>query len=214
MIIIKNLVFNPFQVNTYVLSDETRQCVIIDAACYSDRENRELDGYISRQDLTPVRLIYTHCHTDHILGNAFVTHRYHLEPEVHPAGKLFWEMAGEFSSVFGLSYDGTLKPTRFLEEGDEVAFGNSCLRVLYTPGHADGSICLWNEHDRFVIVGDVLFCESVGRADLPTGNFRVLEESILRKLYALPDETVVYPGHGPETTIGFEKMNNPYVRMD
>ncbi len=213
MINIKTLTFNPFQVNTYILSDDTGQCVIIDAACYGDGENRELEGYISREGLTPARLIYTHCHADHILGNEFVTKRFNLEPEVHPEGKLFWEMAKEFSSVFGLSYEGSLSPARFLEEGDDVRFGNSSLRVLYTPGHAAGSICLYNEPEKFVIVGDVLFRESIGRADLPTGDFRVLKESIVRKLYSLPDDTVVYPGHGPETTIGFEKMNNPFVAL-
>lgn len=211
MINIKKLVFNPFQVNTYLLSDTTRQCVLIDAACYGAGENKILEEQISREGLTPVRLVYTHCHSDHILGNAFVTTRYNLEPEVHQAGKLFWEMAKEFSSIFGLDYEGVMKPTRFLEEGDEVRFGHSSLRVLYTPGHADGSICLLSEQEKFVIVGDVLFSGSIGRADLPTGNFRVLKESIVQKLYTLPDDTVVYPGHGPETTIGYERMNNPFV---
>lgn len=214
MINIKKLVFNPFQVNTFIVSDESRQCVLIDAACYGDHENRILEDYIQKEKMVPVRLIYTHCHADHLLGNTFVQARYHLEPEVHPKGKLFWEMAKEFSSVFGLSYDGSMRPKRFLEEGDEVRFGSSSLRILYTPGHADGSICLWNEAQKFVIAGDVLFYGSVGRADLPTGNFEVLKDSIRQKLFTLPDETIVYPGHGPQTTIGFEKSNNPFVALD
>ena len=214
MINIQKLVFNPFQVNTYVVSDESRQCAIIDAACYGDHENRILEEYIRKEELIPVRLIYTHCHTDHILGNMFVTGRYHLEPEVHPEGKLFREMAKEFSSVFGVNYEGSMEPSRFLEEGDEIRFGNSSLKVLYTPGHADGSICLWSESQRFVMVGDVLFYTGIGRADLPTGNFDLLKASILQKLFTLPDDTIVYPGHGPQTTIGFEKKHNPFLSMD
>lgn len=214
MTIIKQLIFNPFQVNTFVVWDESRECAIIDAACESDHENRILEEYIRREKLVPVRLIYTHCHADHILGNRFVQERYHLEPEVHPEGRLFWEMAREFSSVFGIKYEGTMNPERYLEEGDMVRFGTSSLRVLYTPGHADGSICLWSEDQKFVIVGDVLFYGSIGRADLPTGNMEVLLNSIRQKLFTLPDETVVYPGHGPQTTIGFEKRHNPFLAED
>ena len=212
--IIKKLIFNPFQVNTYVVSDETKQCAIIDAACYGNDENRILEEYIRKEDLIPVRLIYTHCHVDHILGNTFTTKRYHLEPEVHRKGKLLWETAREFSSFFGVSCDEPMDPKKFLEDGDVVRFGNSLLKVFYTPGHADGSICLWSVSEKFVIVGDVLFHEGIGRADLPTGNFRILKESILQKLFTLADDTVVYPGHGPETTIGFEKRHNPFLAMD
>jgi glyoxylase-like metal-dependent hydrolase (beta-lactamase superfamily II) len=211
MISIKIFVFNPFQVNTYLLYDESGECVIVDAACQYGEEKEALALFISRHRLKPVRLVYTHLHVDHTVGNTFVTETYGLRPEVHPLGRLFWETGREFSSVFGIPYEKPLVPGSFLEDGDEVRFGNSILSVIYTPGHADGSICLWNREQHFVISGDVLFQESIGRADLPTGNFRVLEESIRTRLYTLDDQTVVYPGHGPSTTIGFEKVHNPYV---
>jgi glyoxylase-like metal-dependent hydrolase (beta-lactamase superfamily II) len=213
MIEIKIFSFNPFQVNTYLLYDQTGESVIVDAACMEDDEKEELEQYIRQHGLKPVRLIYTHCHVDHTVGNTFVTETFGLQAEVHPKGKLFWETAREFSSVFNVPFDKPMNPVRFLEDGDEVRFGESALRVLYTPGHADGSICLWSEAQHFVISGDVLFCGSIGRTDLPTGNFRLLEESIKEKLYTLDDKTVVYPGHGPSTTIGFEKASNPFIRF-
>lgn len=214
MITIRKFSFNPFQTNTYIVYDESKECAIIDAACDDDDEKEQLETFIRQEDLVPVRLIYTHCHVDHILGNNFITQRYNLEPEVHRNGKLFWETAREFGSVFGVSLDHPMKPRLFLEEGDEVHFGHSLLRVLYTPGHADGSISLYNEIQKFVITGDVLFYTSIGRTDLPTGNFKVLMESIHHKLFTLDDHTVVYPGHGPETTIGFEKKFNPFLNFD
>jgi glyoxylase-like metal-dependent hydrolase (beta-lactamase superfamily II) len=213
MISIQKFTFNSFQTNTFVLFDETGECAIIDAACEADDEKRALAEFIGMHHLKPVRLIYTHCHVDHTLGNTFVTERYHLEPEVHPEGKIFWELAREFSSVFNVSFDKPLAPKKFLNDGDTVRFGHSVLEVLYTPGHAGGSICLWNKEQKFVLTGDVLFYGSIGRTDMPTGNFDLLLKSITTKLYTMDDDTVVYPGHGPETTIGFEKHNNPFIAV-
>jgi len=213
MIKLAKFAFNPFQTNTYVLSDETGECVIIDAACSNMSEQEILDNYIQNEGLKPVKLLYTHCHVDHILGNAFVERKYQLEPEVHEAGKMFWETAREFSSVFNVHLDEPLKPKIFIKDGDIISFGNSHLKTLYTPGHADGSVCFWSEEDKFVIVGDVLFRESIGRTDLPSGNYELLMQSIANKLLILDPETVVYSGHGPETTIGFEKVHNPYISI-
>lgn len=211
MIHIKKFVFNPFQTNTYLLYDETGECVIVDASCEDDYEKKMLSDFITRNDLKPVRLIYTHCHVDHILGNNYITETYGLQPEVHPEGEVIWNVARESSTIFNVHFDGPFEPGKFLNDGDTVTFGKSRLKVLYTPGHASGSICLWNEEQKFVIAGDVLFYGSIGRTDLPTGNFEVLAGSIKNKLFTLDDETTVYPGHGPETTIGYEKNNNPYV---
>jgi glyoxylase-like metal-dependent hydrolase (beta-lactamase superfamily II) len=213
MISIKSFVFNSFQTNTYILSDDTRECLIIDAACEDDYEKSILSGFIESNKLHPARLIYTHCHIDHTLGNTYVSEKYGLEPEVHQDGKLFWETAREFSSVFNVNYDKPMYPKKFLKDGDLIAFGTSSLQVLYTPGHADGSICLWNREQKFVIVGDVLFYGSIGRTDLPTGDYDKLMKSLWDKLFSLADETVVYPGHGPATTIGFEKINNPFINF-
>ncbi len=213
MISIQKFVFNTFETNTFVLYDETGECIIIDAACETDDEKKALADFIDGHHLKPVRLIYTHCHVDHTLGNTFVTERYRLEPEVHPEGRLLWELGREFSTVFNVPFDKPLSPKRFLNDGDTVSFGHSVLEVLYTPGHARGSICLWCSDQKFVITGDVLFNGGIGRTDMPTGDFDQLLDSITRKLYTLDDETVVYPGHGPETTIGFEKHNNPYITV-
>jgi glyoxylase-like metal-dependent hydrolase (beta-lactamase superfamily II) len=211
MIVVQRFVFNSFAVNTYVISGKGRECIIVDPACMNAREERELSGYIHDYHLTPVMLVNTHYHVDHILGNAFVCNTYGLKPIAHPKGELFWETAREFASVFGLSLADMRKPEMFVEDGEILMAEDIELRVLYTPGHADGSICLVCDSQNFVITGDVLFQSSIGRTDLPTGNFDVLRESIQQKLFTLPPDCIVYPGHGPETSIGYELINNPFI---
>jgi hydroxyacylglutathione hydrolase len=211
MIRIKVFVFNPFQENTYLLHDETGECVIIDPGCYSADEELELAQYIKDEKLKPVALINTHTHIDHILGNNFIYKTYGLKPVVHKAGEVFLETAPEHGSMFGLNVSKMVMPEKYLEENQVFKFGNSGFDVLYTPGHVDGSVCLVNHENRFVISGDVLFSGSIGRTDLPTGDFDLLAKSIREKLYTLPDDFVVHPGHGPATTIGEEKAGNPFV---
>lgn len=203
--------FNSFAVNTYVLADETGSCLIVDPACYTAAENEKLASFIASENLIPQMLINTHFHVDHILGNNFVCNTYQLEPVCHPKNKFFWEMAPEFGSVFGFTMESIIIPKRFVEQGDILVFGNSKLEVLYTPGHADGSICLANHAERYVITGDVLFRDSIGRTDLPTGDFDMLRDSIMEQLFTLPDDYIVYPGHGSESSIGYEKENNPFL---
>jgi glyoxylase-like metal-dependent hydrolase (beta-lactamase superfamily II) len=156
-------------------------------------------------------MVNTHFHIDHILGNTFVCNTYNIKPQCHSKSKLLWETAAQYGLAFGLKIDNMITPADFIEEGDTITFGNSLVHVLYTPGHADGSVCLVNHAERYIISGDVLFRDSIGRTDLPTGNFDVLYESITTKLFTLPDDYIVYPGHGPETTIGYEKRNNPFL---
>ena len=213
MITVKKFVFNSFQVNTYVLFDETKECVIIDAACYEDFEKEELVEYIAKEGLKPVRLLDTHCHIDHILGNNFVADKYNLGIEIHRDGLPFHKGVKSHGVAFGFDLEPLTEPSNFLKEGDKVKFGNSELEVLYTPGHADGSVCFLNRKQKFVIVGDVLFNQSIGRTDLPTGDYDLLIKSIREKLFTLSDDFTIYPGHGPETSIGFEKVNNPYLTM-
>jgi glyoxylase-like metal-dependent hydrolase (beta-lactamase superfamily II) len=208
---LQRFVFNSFGVNTYVLSDDTGKCLVIDPACQSKQEESQLAAYITGNNLEPVGMVNTHFHIDHIVGNTFICNTFNLRPQCHKSSKLFWETATEFGSVFGLSVENVIIPTDFISEGDRISFGNSFVDVLYTPGHADGSVCLINHAERYVIAGDVLFRDSIGRTDLPTGNFDVLHQSITTKLFTLPDDYTVYPGHGPETTIGYEKMNNPFI---
>lgn len=208
---ISRFVFNSFGVNTYVLSDESAECLIIDPACQTRQEESVLAGYIASHGLQPVAMLNTHFHIDHIVGNSFVCNLFNLKPQCHKNSKLFWETASEFGSVFGLKVENLIVPENFIEDGQWVHFGNSSVEILYTPGHADGSVCLVNHADRYLVSGDVLFRDSIGRTDLPTGDFDVLHQSIMTKLFTLPDDYIVYPGHGPETTIGYEKLNNPFL---
>lgn len=212
MIQIKVFTFNPFQENTYLLYDETGECIIIDPGCVTHDEEQKLAGFISSKNLKPVALVNTHTHIDHILGNNFISDTFRLKPLLHPAGETFLQQAPEHGKMFGFEVQEMIFPEKYIHDGDKIVFGNSTLEVLYTPGHVDGSVCLVSHAGRFVITGDVLFSGSIGRTDLPTGNFDLLEESIITKLYTLPDDYTIYPGHGPSTTIGEEKSGNPFVR--
>jgi len=208
---INKLIFNAFGVNTYILKDNTGKCLIVDPACQFAEEENELLQFINKSGLTPVAMVNTHFHVDHILGNTFVCKTFNLEPQCHKRCKTFWETAAEYGAAFGMKIENLIVPAHFVEEGDVITFGNASVEVLYTPGHADGSICLVNHAEKYVVSGDVLFRESIGRTDLPTGNYNTLYTSITSKLFTLPDDYTVYPGHGPETTIGFEKLNNPFL---
>ena len=213
MITLKRFAFNPFQVNTYVLSDETHECVIIDAGMQGDNEEWMLTEYIKDHNLKPVMLLLTHAHIDHIIGNSFTADQYGLSLTAHKDCVPFLDNAIAYASTFGLTMDKVKSIDSFIDESTDIHFGNSKLKVLFTPGHANGSVCFYSPNDSFVITGDVLFNQSIGRTDLPTGNYDLLQKSIWDKLFTLPDETVAYPGHGPETTIGSEKINNPFVAI-
>ncbi len=213
MIQIKKFAFNAFQVNTVILYDETKECIIIDAACYEDSERKELVEFIKNNELKPIKQINTHCHVDHILGNNFVKEYFGTDLEIHKEGEAFLKNAPQHGISFGFSIEPLIEPSGFINDGDIVQFGNSSLEILYTPGHANGSICLFSEDQKFVIVGDVLFYGSIGRTDLPTGNFDLLKQSIHEKLFVLDEDVKVIPGHGPDTSIGFEKNNNPFVGL-
>jgi len=212
MITIGKFVFNPFYENTCILYDESGESVIIDPGCVDKEEERELTDFFISKNLKPARQIFTHCHIDHIFGINFIYRQYDLKPEIHKAAMPFLTRGNEQARVYGFNIPKIIEPEKFIEEGDKVKFGKSELDVVYTPGHADGSVCFINHPQKFVISGDVLFQGSIGRTDFPTGDFDLLLESIRTKLYVLPDDYTVYPGHGEKTTIGFEKRNNPFVR--
>ncbi|MDD4847732.1 MAG: MBL fold metallo-hydrolase [Bacteroidales bacterium] len=211
MIQIKVFVFNVFSVNTLVLYDETKECVIIDPGCSTSNEQQELQEFITEHRLKPVHLLNTHYHIDHILGNKWVKETYQIVPEAHAAGQIFWGNKKMWSTIFHINEDDLIPAEKYLSEQEIIHFGNSSLQVIETPGHADGSLSFYSSTDHFVIVGDVLFLQSVGRSDLPTGNFDILKQQIQTKLFVLPDNTKVIPGHGPFTEIGFEKKSNPYL---
>jgi len=212
MIRIERFTFNTFMVNTYLLYDETGECIVVDAACFDEPEKEMLSSFLADHKLKLVRNINTHCHIDHVLGNDFIKQNYGIGPEYHEASVPFFHVAKEIGQSFGYNLHRIPEPQGFLGDGTEVTFGNSALTVFYTPGHADGHVCFYNKEQGFVLTGDVLFKDTVGRTDLPSGNFDLLMKSIRTKLFTLPDNTVVYPGHGPETTIGYEKINNPFIR--
>ena len=213
MITIQQFTFGPFQENTFVLHDESGECVIIDPGCYTQAEQLELKNYIEEKKLRPVHLLNTHCHVDHVAGNAFVHETYKLLPIIHKEDLKVLESQERVCAMYGLNCEVSPLPEEFMEEGDEISFGNSKLKVLFTPGHAPGHVVFYNQQNKFVINGDVLFSGSTGRTDLPYGDFDTLAQSIRTKMYTLPEDTVVYCGHGPETTIGEEKYNNPFVRI-
>jgi glyoxylase-like metal-dependent hydrolase (beta-lactamase superfamily II) len=207
---IKTFTFNEFSENTYVLYDETKECVIIDPGCNSAAERVELTGFIQDNQLKPVRLINTHCHIDHILGNAFIAGKYGLALGSHRGEQSVLDSGRQVSAMYGIPYEVSPDITVFYNENDEITFGQSRLKVLYTPGHSPASICLYEESSKKVIAGDVLFEGSIGRTDLPGGNYDTLISSIKTRLFTLPDDVTVFPGHGPATTIGHEKKYNPF----
>jgi hydroxyacylglutathione hydrolase len=211
MLQIQRLVFNTFQVNTYILWDETKECAIIDAGCYDSEEEAAITGFIKENGLKSVRLLQTHCHIDHIAGTAFISHKYSLKAEAHPAGNVFIKHSQKTSFIYGMDDLVAIIPELPLKEGDVIKFGKSDLQVIETPGHADGSVCFISHADKFVITGDVLFYQSIGRSDLPTGDYDQLIKNIREKLLTLPPDYKVYPGHGPETTIGYEAYSNPFL---
>ena len=211
MTTIKSFTFNPFQENTYLLFDATNQCAIIDPGCSNETERRELSEFIEEHKLKPVKLLNTHAHIDHILGNKFVADKYQLNLEMNENDLQTLASGTVSAAIFAIEYDVSPQPKVFLNEGDKVKFGETELEIVFTPGHSKGSICFYNKAEKFIIGGDVLFRQSIGRTDLPGGNHEQLLESIRTKLFTLPDDFTVYPGHGDSTTIGFEKMNNPFL---
>ncbi len=209
---VHNMTFNPFEEKTYFLVAPSKECIIIDPGCFDEKERKELKDFIQENELKPVRLINTHCHIDHILGNAYVAEQYKLGLEIHEGELPVLKAGMTVAGMYGIPYDPSPIPTRYLQENDEIELDGIPMRVLFTPGHSPASICFYNEADGWVISGDVLFYESIGRTDLPGGDYDSLINSIKTQLFTLPDDTVVYPGHGPKTTIGHEKMFNPFLQ--
>ncbi|MDX9751322.1 MAG: MBL fold metallo-hydrolase [Flavobacteriales bacterium] len=203
--------FNPFQENTYVVHDGG-EAILIDPGCWNTDEETTLARSLDDAGLTPVKLVLTHAHIDHVLGNAAMHQRYGLRPWMHRNDLPLLEAAPRQGHVYGIPCEPSPGPEGFLDEGDTVELSGGRMEVLFVPGHAPGHIVLHCREQGFVIGGDVLFRESIGRTDLPGGDTATLLHHIREKLFTLPDDTVVYPGHGPETTIGHEKRVNPFLR--
>jgi hydroxyacylglutathione hydrolase len=206
-------VFNPFQENTYVVYDETNEGVIVDPGCYDAHEKRELADFVNDNTLHVKLLLNTHCHIDHILGNAFVKEKFNVKLYVHATEEFVLNAQKILAPHYGMHMYQESKPDGYLKEGDVVEFGNQKFSVLFVPGHSPGHLAFYNEKERVVLGGDVLFQNSIGRTDLPGGNFNTLINSIHQKLFTLPDDVIVYPGHGSETSIGIEKRTNPFCAL-
>lgn len=213
MLTVQPFTFNPVQENTYILYNDKRQCCIIDPGCYFASEEQQLKSFIEENKLQPLYLLNTHCHLDHIFGNRFVHKTFGLTLYLHQLEKAVLEYGPTSGQLWQMPFDNYDAELRFLEEGDTIKIGDDELHILFTPGHSPGSISFYSKENKFVISGDVLFQGSVGRTDLPGGDFKILEESIKTKLYTLPVDVVVYPGHGDSTTIGDEMKSNPFVKM-
>jgi hydroxyacylglutathione hydrolase len=211
MIQVQHFVFNEFQENTYVLYDESKECIIIDPGCHHHAEQKQLADFIEQHDLNPVKLINTHCHIDHVLGNNFVAQKYNLTLYMHKDELFTYEGTSRWAQMFGLVVEEIPDNKIFITEGDQITFGNSTLYVLFTPGHSVASLTFYNKQEKIAVAGDVLFLESIGRTDLPGGNYETLITSIREKLFVLDDDVKVYPGHGIPTTIGHEKKFNPFL---
>ncbi len=210
MISVETFTFNDFQENTYVAYDETLDCVIIDPGCNSLEERNILKKFISDHQLKPIHLLNTHCHIDHILGNKFVAETYGLKLTAHKKEAAVLSVGRQTAAMYHIPYDPSPEIEVFLDEGDKVSFGNSYFDVVFTPGHSPASISFIAKEDKICISGDVLFQGSIGRTDLPGGNFETLIRAIKAKIFTLSDDTNVYPGHGPSTTVGVEKRTNPF----
>jgi hydroxyacylglutathione hydrolase len=210
--IVTSFTFNAFAENTYVLHDETKQCIIVDPGCYDKSEQQTFLNFIQTQGLQVVQLVNTHCHIDHVLGNKFVADTYQVDLAIHETDLPTLRAVAVYAPSYGFTQYQEQLPNRFLQEGEILKFGNTELQILFTPGHAPGHVVFYHEPSRQLIAGDVLFQRSIGRTDLPGGNHATLIQSIKTKLFSLPDATVVYPGHGSSTTIGEEKKFNPFLR--
>jgi len=213
MIKIKSFVFNPFAENTYVLFDETNECVIIDPGCYTSAEESELANFITEKDLKVAHLLNTHGHIDHVLGNQFVSDTWKVKLSMSKEDLPTYKAVPAYSFNFGIDTYQEVDAGVFLKEGDSVQFGKSSLDVVFVPGHSVGHIAFINSEAKFIIGGDVLFNGSIGRTDLPGGDYDTLIDSIHEKLFVLDEDFTVYSGHGPETTIGKEKATNPFCRL-
>lgn len=211
MFAVKVFIFSPLEENTYVLYNESKDCIIIDPGCYYDFEQDELVDFIDNNGLTPRLLLNTHCHLDHVFGNKQIAEKYGLKPHLHEKEKIVLDNAAVAGLRWNLPFDNYVGDVIYLRENDIVRLADDELEVFFTPGHSPGSIIFYCKKQGFVIGGDVLFRMSIGRTDLPGGDHQTLLNSIRQKLFVLPDDTKVYSGHGDPTTIGFEKRNNPFL---
>lgn len=212
MLTIKVFVFNPVAENTYIIFNEQKYAIIIDPGCYSEEEKNQLENFLFANELNPVQLLNTHCHLDHVFGNKWVHETYGLELYLHANEEMVLARGPQSGKDWAMPFENYAGALHFLKQGDVVMLGSDELKVLETPGHSPGSISFYCAAQNFVIAGDALFKESIGRTDLPGSDYHSLIESINNQLMVLPDDAIVYSGHGEKTTIGHERKYNPFLR--
>lgn len=213
MLNIKTFTFNPFQENTYILYDGKGEGALIDPGCYEESEKRELKKFIEENDIKLVKLLNTHCHIDHVLGNAWAKRTFGIPLLIHKADLTVLKSVEAYAPNYGFRMYESSEPDDFLKEGENINVGSESLKILYVPGHAPGHVVFYHENSKQLISGDTIFKGSIGRTDLPGGNHGLLIAKIKSELFSLPEETIAFPGHGPKTTIGFEKIHNPFVGL-
>ncbi len=211
MLKVEKFVVNPLQENSFVVSDDTGECVFIDPGFYYREEHSEIKEYISDNNLQPVKIANTHCHFDHIMGVEFVRNEFNIPFHAHAEDAFWIDKAEEQGELFAVDMKKVAPADYHFVENETVKFGNTEMKIIHVPGHSPGHVVFYDEKNGVLIAGDVLFYGSIGRTDLPGGDYDTLISAIKSKLFQLPDETKVYCGHGPETTIGFEKKNNPFL---
>lgn len=208
---LKIFVFNPVEENTYVLYDDDKNAIIIDCGAFSSSEKKSLSNFIQSNQLKIKHLLNTHLHFDHVLGNHFIYENYGIKPEYNETEELMPGLKEQSALFFSPIKYTPVFAEHFINDGDEIVAGEIRLKALFTPGHSPGSLSFYSEKDNYVFTGDALFQRSIGRTDLWGGNYEQLVHSIQTKILTLPDETVVYSGHGDPTTVLEEKNHNPYL---
>jgi hydroxyacylglutathione hydrolase len=211
MIKVNTFTFNPFQENTYLLSDHTKKCKVIDPGMNSDEERKEFDQFLIAHDLVLEAIVNTHCHVDHVLGCKYLKEKYNVPFCIHRQELQMLENVQLFGEYFGLETEPPPAPDEFISENDLLTIGDSKLKIIHVPGHSEGSLVFYSLEDGFLIAGDVLFRGSIGRTDLPGGDYNTLIYSIRSKILTLPLNTRVFPGHGPYTTVENESKTNPFL---
>ncbi len=211
MFTVKAFIFSPIQENTWLLYNEKGNALIIDPGCYFEEEREELSSFLQQNKLSPQLLLNTHCHLDHVFGNKWIHETYRLLLHIHPNEKQVLDFAPASGLMWDMPFDNYNAELKYFHEGEEILLDDDRLKILFAPGHSPGHVCFYCPEQGFVIGGDVLFRQSIGRTDLPGGDFETLINSIKTQLFTLPDETIVYSGHGPATTVGYEKKHNPFL---
>ena len=212
MITIQDFCFSAFQENTYVLYNEFKEAIIIDPGCYTRIEEKILTDFIRKENLKPTLLLNTHCHLDHVFGNNYVSETYGLTAHIHPNEQIVLDRLPEAAAKWGAPTEAYKGPIQYIQEGEIIPLGNDAFKVLLTPGHSPGSVCFYHVEQDFMIGGDLIFKDGVGRTDLPGANPQDLIKSIREQIFPLPDSLTIYSGHGPVTTWGREKEHNPYIK--